>query len=116
MLQFQTIRRAATELALVGPMSSYVRRDIERMPGVRRVEVSRVDSNRQRGSHIHGDEHRVNVILDLTSPPEQWTRLGDAYRVDARIVVFRAEQGTRYPGADGCVVPQRRRMGDVRGK
>jgi HlyD family secretion protein len=43
------------------------------------------------------EEQRVNVILDLTSPPEQWTRLGDAYRVDARIVMFRAEQSIQVP-------------------
>jgi HlyD family secretion protein len=43
------------------------------------------------------EEQRVNVILDLTSPPEQWTRLGDAYRVDARFIVFRAAQGVQVP-------------------
>jgi putative ABC transport system permease protein len=41
-VQFQAIQRADTELALVEPMSSYVRREVENMPGVRRVEVSRM--------------------------------------------------------------------------
>jgi HlyD family secretion protein len=34
------------------------------------------------------EEQRVNVIVDIVSPAEQWTRLGDAYQVDAQIVAF----------------------------
>ena len=34
------------------------------------------------------EEQRVNVLIDLVSPPEQWTGLGDGYRVSTRIVVF----------------------------
>lgn len=37
------------------------------------------------------EEQRVNVLVDILSPPEQWARLGDAYRVDAAIVVFTKE-------------------------
>jgi HlyD family secretion protein len=33
------------------------------------------------------EEQRVNVVIDLVSPPEQWQRLGDGYRVDVRIVI-----------------------------
>jgi putative ABC transport system permease protein len=41
-VQFHAIQRADTELTLVEPMSSYVRREVERLPGVRSVEVSRM--------------------------------------------------------------------------
>jgi HlyD family secretion protein len=34
------------------------------------------------------EEQRVNVIIDVTSPPEAWSGLGDGYRVEARITVF----------------------------
>jgi HlyD family secretion protein len=45
------------------------------------------------------EEQRVNVTIDITSPPEQWQALGDAYRVDARIVVHRREQAVKVPVA-----------------
>jgi HlyD family secretion protein len=34
------------------------------------------------------EEQRVNVLIDILSPVERWARLGDAYQVDAQIVVF----------------------------
>ena len=34
------------------------------------------------------EEQRVNVLIDVVSPPEQWRGLGDAYQVDTRITVF----------------------------
>ncbi len=43
------------------------------------------------------EEQRVNVVIDFTSPPAQVQRLGDGYRVDARIVV--------QARADARVVP-----------
>lgn len=45
------------------------------------------------------EEQRVNVIADLTSPPEAWQALGDAYRVDARIVVHRETDAVKVPVA-----------------
>jgi HlyD family secretion protein len=43
------------------------------------------------------EEQRVNVVIDIVSPPAQWARLGDGYRVDARIIVLAK--------ADAVVVP-----------
>jgi HlyD family secretion protein len=37
------------------------------------------------------EEQRVNVIIDLTSPREQWARLAHGYQVDARIVLAEHE-------------------------
>jgi HlyD family secretion protein len=45
------------------------------------------------------EEQRVNVIVDLISPPEAWQALGDAYRVDARIVVHRQADAVKVPVA-----------------
>jgi HlyD family secretion protein len=43
------------------------------------------------------EEQRVNVLVDLVSPPEEWAGLGDGYRVDARITVFARENATIVP-------------------
>lgn len=43
------------------------------------------------------DEQRVNVILDFTSPPEQWQNLGDAYRVDAAIIIWKDDAALKVP-------------------
>jgi HlyD family secretion protein len=43
------------------------------------------------------EEQRVNVIIDLVSPPDQWRNLGDAYRVDARITVWSAADVIKVP-------------------
>lgn len=33
------------------------------------------------------EEQRVNVIIDITSPAEQWQSLGDGFKVDVRVLV-----------------------------
>lgn len=43
------------------------------------------------------EEQRVNVILELDSPLEQWRALRDGYRVEAEIVTWRAEDVVRVP-------------------
>lgn len=43
------------------------------------------------------EEQRVNVIVDITSPPAQWRKLGDGYRVEAQIVVFRGTDVIKAP-------------------
>lgn len=45
------------------------------------------------------EEQRVNVVIDITSPRGQWQNLGDAYRVDARIVIHSAEGAVKVPVA-----------------
>ena len=43
------------------------------------------------------EEQRVLVIADITAPHEQWARLGDAYRVNARFILWEADDGRRVP-------------------
>jgi len=45
------------------------------------------------------EEQRVRVLLDLTSPPEQWQSLGHLYRVFAEIEVERYDIATLVPTA-----------------
>lgn len=43
------------------------------------------------------EEQRVNAILELNSPYEEWELLGDGYRVEAKIEVFRTKDALRIP-------------------
>jgi HlyD family secretion protein len=60
---------------------------------VRRVEPSAFTKI----SALGVEEQRVNVVIDLVSPPAEWQALGDGYRVDARIVVYAAEGAVTVP-------------------
>jgi HlyD family secretion protein len=43
------------------------------------------------------EEQRVWVIVDMTSPPEQWQRLGDGYRVEAAFVLWQGDDVRQVP-------------------
>ncbi|MEN6586657.1 MAG: HlyD family efflux transporter periplasmic adaptor subunit [Sulfuricella sp.] len=43
------------------------------------------------------EEQRVNVIIDLASPPQRWQTLGDGYKVDARIVTASLDKAVKVP-------------------
>jgi HlyD family secretion protein len=43
------------------------------------------------------EEQRVNAIIDFVDPPARRARLGDAYRVEARIVIWSAEDVLKVP-------------------
>lgn len=43
------------------------------------------------------EEQRVRVIVDISSPPEAWRRLGDGYRVEARFVVWERPDALTVP-------------------
>ena len=60
---------------------------------VRRVEPAAFT----KVSTLGVEEQRVNVLVDVLSPPEQWAGLGDAYQVDTRITVFQQDDATIVP-------------------
>lgn len=64
--------------------------DIDAGPGPRLVgRVRHVEPAAfTKVSALGVEEQRVNVIVDIASPSEQWRGLGDQFRIDARIVVF----------------------------
>ena len=43
------------------------------------------------------EEQRVNILIDVVSPPDTWAGLGDGYRVETRIVVFSRDAATIIP-------------------
>lgn len=52
-----------------------------------------------RVSSLGVSEQRVNVVVDLDDPHERWSSLGDAYRVEARIVVVEVPGARRVPAS-----------------
>ncbi len=60
---------------------------------VRRVEPAAFT----KVSTLGVEEQRVNVLIDIVSPAEQWASLGDAYQVDAQIVVFTLDDAIIIP-------------------
>lgn len=62
---------------------------------VRRVEPAAFT----KVSALGVEEQRVNVIVDMVSPPEQWLSLGDQFRIDAQIIVFERSEAVVAPVA-----------------
>lgn len=48
-------------------------------------------------SSLGVEEQRVLVIIDITSPPEQWRVLGDAYRLEAHFIVWEGKDILQVP-------------------
>jgi len=73
---------------------------------VRRVEPAAFT----KVSALGVEEQRVNVLIDLLSPPEEWAALGDGYRVGVRIVtrseaqVLTVPVGAVFPHGPGFAV------------
>ncbi len=66
---------------------------------VRRIEPSAFT----KVSALGVEEQRVNVVLDMLSPSEQWKMLGDRFRVDVRIPVQIANNALIAP--TGAIFP-----------
>lgn len=43
------------------------------------------------------EEQRVNVVIDLTDPPELWRRLGHGFQVEARVVIWEGNDVLKLP-------------------
>ena len=87
--QLEVVTELLTADALATPPGSLVR--IERWGGpvtlegrVRRIEPAAFT----KVSALGVEEQRVRVLIELTSPPEQWRALGDGFRVGVRIVTL----------------------------
>ena len=96
--QLEVVTELLTADALATPPGSAVR--IERWGGpvtlqgvVRRVEPAAFT----KVSALGVEEQRVRVLIDLTSPPEQWKTLGDGFRVGVRIVTLALPQVVTVP-------------------
>ncbi len=45
------------------------------------------------------EEQRASVVIDLDTPPEEWSALGDGYRLDAHIVVWEKSDALTAPSS-----------------
>ncbi|MEE9494657.1 MAG: HlyD family efflux transporter periplasmic adaptor subunit [Gammaproteobacteria bacterium] len=43
------------------------------------------------------EEQRVRIIIDIASPSDQWERLGDSYRVNAKFILWQEENVLQIP-------------------
>ena len=43
------------------------------------------------------EEQRVNVLIDIVTPPSEWAGLGEGYRVDAHIAAYHSDNVLRVP-------------------
>ncbi len=73
---------------------------------VRRVEPAAFT----RVSALGIEEQRVNVLIDIATPPEAWRSMGDDFRVSVRIIVASVKQavlvavGALFPHGQGMAV------------
>jgi HlyD family secretion protein len=77
-----------------------VRAMVEQWGGDRKLEarVRRIEpAGFTKISALGVEEQRVNIVLDFTNPAEAWAALGDAYRVEVRIVIWEAADVLRVP-------------------
>lgn len=74
----------------------------ERWGGVRPLEgrVRRVEpTGFTKVSALGVEEQRVLVIVDITSPTEQWQRLGDGYRVETSFILWEGDSVLQAPAS-----------------
>lgn len=43
------------------------------------------------------DEQRVNVIVDISNPHEQWQRLGHGYQINSRVILWASDDALKIP-------------------
>jgi len=52
-----------------------------------------------RVSALGVQEQRVNIVIDLDSPREQWQALGDGYRIQASVRIFEEDAAVQIPAS-----------------
>ena len=68
--------------------------------GVLAARIARVEpGGYTKVSALGVEEQRTRVILDFTTPREQWSALGDAYRVEVEVIVQQASDVLQVPGS-----------------
>jgi HlyD family secretion protein len=67
-------------------------------PGVLVGRVRRVEPAAfTKISTLGVEEQRVNVVIDIVSPRQEWVGLGDGYQLDTHIVIFEKDDATIVP-------------------
>ncbi len=50
-------------------------------------------------SSLGVEEQRVNIIIDIISPSEEWVGLKDGFRLDVHIIVFNSDNAVKVPAS-----------------
>lgn len=75
---------------------------LERWGGDKALEghVQRVEPSAfTKVSALGVEEQRVNVVIDIDSERDQWEALGDGYRIEARIRIWREDEALSIPSS-----------------
>lgn len=112
-----TVAIGAPLLEIADPQDLEIVVDVLSTDGARIGQGNRVDIDAGAGMRLQGrvrrvepaaftkvsalgvEEQRVNVIIDIVSPAEEWRALGDQFRIDARIVIFEQAKSVIAPVA-----------------
>jgi len=87
--RLEIVAELLTSDALQSPVGAEVHVERWGGPGALAGRVRRVEPGAfTKVSALGVEEQRVNVLVDLTSPPADWQALGDGYRVGVRIVTL----------------------------
>jgi len=92
-------------------VTDYLSKDAVRIRPGQRVLIDRWGGDRPLGGRVRRvepsgftkisalgvEEQRVNVVMDITDPPEVWAGLGDGFRVETRVVVWQSEDELKAP-------------------
>jgi HlyD family secretion protein len=89
LLSTDAVRVARDARVLIGAWGG----DEELEARVRRIEPAGFTKI----SALGVEEQRVNVIMDFVDPAEAWARLGDAYRVEIRVVLWETDATLKVP-------------------
>lgn len=93
------VEALSTDAVQLGPGTKVL---LERWGGARPLEarVKLVEPTAfTKISALGVEEQRVLVLADIVSPPEEWERLGDGYRVEASFVLWESEDVLRAPAS-----------------
>lgn len=67
-------------------------------PQVLEAQVRRIEPAAfTKVSALGVEEQRVNVVIDITSPPASWSALGDGFKVDVRVLVQVVDKAIKVP-------------------
>jgi HlyD family secretion protein len=96
--QMEIVAELLTSDALQAGPGSEVRIEGWGGPGILQGRVRRTEPAAfTKVSALGVEEQRVKVLIDITSPPDQWKMLGDGFRVGLRIVTLTVERALVVP-------------------
>jgi len=96
--QLEIVTELLTTDAVQVPLGAPVRIERWGAPGTLEGRVRRIEPAAfTKVSALGIEEQRVNVLIEITSPPASWQALGDGWRVGVRVVTLAQPSVLRVP-------------------